>query len=163
MLMNKTVTMGKPILPSPSGQLSVEIRGVWWLLSREDRTKDGYQRIDPVLGADPLGILTYAVTHFAAQFMKKDRTENTADQVIHSGKNNTSAVGGYDAYFGMYEVNEQTGMVAHTLVGSITPSNTGVTVLRNLRVSDNKLFIQLETKTVEGEAITHTLLWKRIS
>jgi Lipocalin-like domain len=154
--------MAVQILSLPSGHLATSMRGVWWLLSREDYTKDGQQRIDPVLGADPTGIITYADTHFAAQFMKRDRSDNQANQLSFSGENNTSAVGGYDAYFGTYEVNEQTGKVSHTLIGSITPSNIGITVLRDLRAAEDQLIIQLETTTTGGEPITRTLTWKRI-
>ena len=155
--------MSSPILSSPSGKLASDMRGAWWLLSREDWTKDGQKKIDPVLGADSIGILTYASTHFAAQFMKRNRTDDTAGQTFKAGQNNTSAVGGYDAYFGTYEVNEETGKVSHTLIGSITPSNNGITVLRDLRVNDDTLMIRLETTTVDGEPIIRTLTWKRLS
>jgi len=155
--------MSATILSDPPGNLSSLIQGVWWLMSREDWTKDEQQRIDPILGADPVGILTYADTHFAAQFMKRDRIEGFTDQPVHTGQNNTIAVGGYDAYFGSYEVNEQTGKVVHTLIGSITPANIGITVSRDLRVHDDTLTIQLETTTHEGEPVTRTLVWKRIS
>ncbi|KAB1158100.1 lipocalin-like domain-containing protein [Flavobacterium luteum] len=155
--------MSSPTLTSPTKNLATAIRGVWWLLSREDWTNDNIKKIDPTLGAEPIGILTYALTHFAAQFMKRDRSDDVAPQVYHSGKNNTSATAGYDAYFGTYEVNEQTGQVAHVLIGSITPSNIGMTVLRNLRIKKNKLIIQLETTSTEGEPIIRTLVWKRIS
>lgn len=50
------------------------IEGLWWLLSREDYTLENELRIDPSLGANPLGILVYAKGNFAAQFMKRDRT-----------------------------------------------------------------------------------------
>lgn len=146
-----------------TGDLATAIQGVWWLLSREDYTKDGQHRIDPILGQDPLGILTYARTHFAAQFMKRDRTNNDTTQVVHSGQNNTIAVGGYDAYFGTYKVDEETGRVAHTLLGSITPSNIGITVLRELEVIGNQLTIRLDTTTPGAEPVTRTLTWKKIS
>jgi hypothetical protein len=155
--------MSAPTLPAPSGNLATTIQGIWWLQSREDWTKEGQRRIDPILGFDPIAILSYAKDHFAAQFMKRDRAENPPGQVVFSGQNNTSAVGGYDAYFGTFEVNEKTGKVSHTLVGSITPSNIGMTVSRDLRVIENTLMIQLETTTPEGEAIIRTLILKRIS
>jgi Lipocalin-like domain len=139
------------------------MQGTWWLQSREDWTKDGQRRIDPVLEPDPIGILSYAKNHFAAQFMKRNRTGDPAGQITYSGQNNTSAVGGYDAYFGTYDVNVKTGKVAHTLIGSITPLNMGMTVSRDLRVNDNNLMIQLETTTPVGEPITRTLIWTRIS
>ena len=155
--------MSAPTLPAPSNNLCTTIQGVWWLQSREDWTKEGQRRIDPILGSDPIAILSYAKDHFATQFMKRDRTENPTGQAVFSGQNNTSAVGGYDAYFGTFEVNEKTGKVSHTLIGSITPSNIGMTVSRDLRVIENTLMIQLETTTLEGEAIIRTLIWKRIS
>jgi len=155
--------MNTETLPVPSETLSAGIQGVWWLQTREDRTKDGQRRIDPVLGSDPVGILSYAKNHFAAQFMKRNRMGNNDNPVIHAGQNNTSAVGGYDAYFGTYEVNEKTGKVLHTLIGSITPSNIGITVSRDMRVNEHNLTIQLETTTPEGEPVIRTLTWKRIS
>jgi hypothetical protein len=60
-------------------------------------------------------------------------------------------------------VNEKTGKVLHTLIGSITPSNIGITVSRDMLVNENNLTIQLETTTPEGEPVIRTLTWKRIS
>ena len=143
--------------------LENKIQGTWWLLSREDHTKDGQNRIDPILGSDPIAILVYANNHFAAQFMKRDRNPESVAQPTSSRQNNTSAIGGYDAYFGTYRVNEGTNHVAHTLVGSINPSNIGMTVYRDLQVEGDKLIIQLDTTTQEGEPVARTLTWKRIS
>lgn len=151
----------KPIsLPKPSGNLAEQMKGVWILKSREDHTKDGHQRIDPILGADPTGILAYSGIHFTAQFMKRDRSDQPAVE-SHSGTNNTIAVGGYDAYFGTYEVNEETGRVNHTLTGSINEENIGLSVWRDMRVVENQLIIQLDTTTINGESVTRTLIWER--
>jgi lipocalin-like protein len=155
--------MSGPVLPNPSGKLSTDIQGVWWLVSREDWTFSGERRIDSVLGADPIGILAYAKNKFTAQFMKTDRTMDTANETFSAGQNNTTALSGYDAYFGSYSVDEDTGQVLHTIIGSILPGNVGLTVSRSLRADENKLIIQLETTSTQGEAITRTLTWKRIS
>ena len=153
----------KPIsIPEPSGNLTSEIKGLWLLESREDWTLDGQKRIDPTLGADPIGILAYANQYFTAQFMKRDRSDS-AEFVSYSGSNNTVAVDGYDAYFGTYAVDEKTGKVNHTLTGSINEKNIGISVWRDLRVIDNKLIIQLNTTTIEGEPIVRTLIWNRDS
>ncbi|MFZ4797519.1 MAG: lipocalin-like domain-containing protein [Bacteroidia bacterium] len=155
--------MSMLVLPKPSENLQYKMQGIWWLLSREDWTKVGEQKIDPVLGLSPIGHISYAKNHFAAQFMKRDRTETITTQISSTGSNNTNAVGGYDAYFGTYEVNEDSGKVAHTLIGSITPTNIGIIVSRDLRVIDEQLIIQLDTTTLEGVPITRTLIWKRIN
>jgi len=137
--------------------------GVWWLLSREDRARDGSVRIDPTLGPDAKGILTYANGRFAAQFMKRDRTTPTGAATVSSGQNNTVAVGGYDAYFGTYSVDRSTGEVLHRLEGALTPENVGIEVSRTLAVDGDTLVIQLQTTTLEGEPVTRTLTWERVA
>lgn len=124
---------------------------------------DGSVRIDPTLGSDAKGILTYANGRFAAQFMKRDRTDlpDTGDPSL--GKNNTGAVGGYDAYFGTYSVDDRTGDVLHCLEGALTAENVGMEVSRTLTVNGDSLVIQLETTTIEGESIVRTLTWKRVA
>jgi hypothetical protein len=149
-------------MTTSSNKLESEIQGTWWLLSREDDTKNGEKRIDPILGSDPIAILVYANDHFAAQFMKRERSATSIIHATSAGQNNTSAIGGYDAYFGTYQIDEETNLVAHTLVGSINAANVGMTVYRDLRLDGDKLIIKLDTTTPEGEAITRTLTWRRI-
>ncbi len=133
-----------------SGDFNHDFTGVWWLISREDRAADGSIRIDPTLGPDAKGILTYANGRFAAQFMKRDRSDVSDTGNPTLGKNNTGAVGGYDAYFGTYSVNEETGDVLHCLEGALTAENVGMEVSRTLAVNDDSLVIQLETKRLKA-------------
>ena len=142
--------------------LEQDIIGVWWLQSRVDTASDGSHRIDPTLGANPLGILTYAPGRFAAQFMKRDRTNNNSLRNNAQGENNTGAVGGYDAYFGTYEVDESSGSVLHRLEGALAPENVGIEVLRTLLVDNDQLEIKLDTTTAQGEPVSRTLTWQRI-
>ena len=146
-----------------SGDFSHDFTGIWWLLSREDRAADGSIRIDPTLGADAKGILTYGNGRFAAQFMKRNRSDISDISDPSLGKNNTGAVGGYDAYFGTYSVNEKTGDVLHCLEGALTAENVGMEVSRTLSVNGDSLVIQLETTTIEGEPVVRTLTWERVA
>lgn len=136
--------------------------GVWWLLSRNDQARDGSPREEPTLGSDALGILTYANGRFAAQFMKRDRRNVEYGGTLANGPNNTTAVGGYDAYFGTYRVDPSTGQVIHRLQGALNAANIGLEVARSLTVAGNKLEIRLDTSTLEGEPVTRTLIWQRI-
>lgn len=145
-----------------SNNLAQDLIGVWWLLSREDFAADGGRRIDPALGADPFGILTFAPGRFAAQFMKRDRSDNAGAETSVRGQNNTGAVGGYDAYFGTYEVIESSGEVLHRLEGALAPDNIGIEVSRKMQVDGDRLEIRLATTTAEGEPIARTLIWKRV-
>jgi hypothetical protein len=86
-------------LPPPSADLATRILGSWRLTSREDYDADGRRHIDPILGGDPLGFLTFAPGAFAAQFMKRERIASASVQATAAGANNTGAVNGYDAYF----------------------------------------------------------------
>ena len=99
---------------------------------------------------------------FRRLIQEKDRSLDSIMQATNAGQNNTTAIGGYDAYFGTYKIDEETNQVAHTLVASINPANIGMTVYRNLQVEGDKLIIKLDTTTQDGEAVTRTLTWKRI-
>ena len=147
------------------GSLATALVGTWELQSREDFTRAGERRIDPGLGADPIALLFFDRTgHFAAQFMKRDRTGQPAAAAEPAGlaPNNSRPQGGYDAYFGTYEVDEKTGLVATTLVGALTPANVGQIFHRGMTVEGDALTIRLETATTSGEPIVRTLRWKRV-
>jgi hypothetical protein len=143
--------------------LARDILGTWRLESRVDVNATGERRLDPGLGADPLGLLVYdAGGNFAAQFMRRDRSD-PASPATAGGANNTSAVGGYDAYFGTYEVDEANGTVTQTLLAALSPDNVGMVVTRRLEVDGDRLAIVLPTTRADGEQITRTLTWTRVS
>lgn len=151
-------------LPPPSPDLARALVGVWTLVSREDYDADSRRRIDPFLGSDPIGILTFSETRFAAQFMKRDRettaapppTAATPAAAARVGSNNSVAVGGYDAYFGTYRVDTTGGRIATLLEGALTPANVGQEFTRDVRVVGDRLILRLSTTTPEGIPITRT-------
>lgn len=71
------------------------------------------------------------------------------------------AVGGYDAYFGTYRVDEASGEVTQTLLGSLSPADVGKVLTRRMVVIDDRLTIELETTASDGRAIVRTLVWER--
>jgi len=154
--------MKKVSFPPVTANLAAAILGIWKLRSREDVDDMGQIRTDPLLGRDPLGLLCFGPSHFAAQFMKRDRShqENVGQPV--QAKNNTAAVNGYDAYFGTYSIDEIAGTLTTHLEGSISPANIGKIYIRNARVVDNELIIQLPTTAVDGTSVTRTNTFSRI-
>ena len=154
--------MKKTSLPPPSANLATAILGVWKLKSREDVDAAGQVHVDPFLGRDPLGILCFGPTHFAARFMKRDRSQQENVPLRVQTKNNTVAVNGYDAYFGTYTVDEIGGTLTTYLEGSISPENIGATYVRNVRVVHNELIIQLDTTALDGTAVMRTNTFSRI-
>jgi hypothetical protein len=151
-------------LPGKRGghTLASQLIGTWRLVSREDRTGAGERRIDPGLGADPVALVVFdAAGNFAAQFMKRDRSSVEVGVTTRAGSNNSSAVNGYDAYFGKYTVDEGTGSVMTTLEGSLSPEDVGSEFTREMHVDGDTLTIRLATTSADGEAVTRTLIWQR--
>lgn len=143
--------------------LSTRLRGSWELLSRIDRTGDGQERQEPSLGSDPIAFLVFdKAGRFAAQFMKRDRT-NVHDSRPAAARNNSVAVGGYDAYFGTYEVDEASGNVKTLLVAALSPQSVGQTFTRHMRVEGDILTLDLDTTTATGEPVRRTLNWRRVA
>lgn len=146
---------------SEGRDLAEAIFGTWDLIDRIDRAADGSTRDEPNLGTDPVAQLTYTKTRFAAQFMRRDRRAGMPE-VSASDGNNTTALGGYDAYFGTYSVGED-GAVVHRLLAALTPDNVGMEVTRFVTVDKDRLTIRLQTATAQGEPVTRTLTWRRLA
>src|SRR5262245_14375361 len=148
--------------PVPDSPLSTTLPGTWRLLSRVDVTTDGTPHPDPALGSDPVALLIYDRSgHFAAQFMKRDRTKLPQDGPPGAA-NNTQAQGGYDAYFGTYTVDDSTGVVTQRLEGALSNANVGVVLSRAMNVQDKTLVIELGTTGWDGTQVTRTLTWERV-
>jgi hypothetical protein len=143
--------------------LSADLMGTWWLESRVDVGPDGSRHPDPLLGEDPVALLVYDDTgHFAAQFMKRDRS-GRVETATAAGANNTLAQGGYDAYFGTYRVDDAAGEVTQELLGSLTAANVGMVLTRRMEVDGDRLVIALDTSAADGVAVTRTLTWRRLN
>ena len=141
--------------------LSQALIGTWRLVSREDRTASGERRIDPGLGADPIALLVYdRGGNFAAQFMKRDR-RSAPPATSSSAPNNSQTVGGYDAYFGSYTVDDAAGTVTQRLAGALSAENVGLVLTRSMQVSGDELVIHLDTASADGTPVVRTLRWTR--
>ncbi|MDY0873160.1 lipocalin-like domain-containing protein [Dongia rigui] len=143
-------------------RLSDTLPGTWRLLSRIDVTATGERRPEPMLGDDPEALLIYDRSgHFAAQFMRRDRSVELPD-VAAAGPNNSRAVGGYDAYFGSYVIDDATSSVTQTLIGALSRESVGMVLTRQMEVMGDSLTIRLETKSADGTPVTRTLTWERV-
>lgn len=70
-------------------------------------------------------------------------------------------MGGYDAYFFRYTVDDSAGTVIQRLVGALSAENVGMVLTRSMRVSGDELVIQLETASADGTPVVRTLRWSR--
>jgi len=143
--------------------LSQALVGTWRLTSRIDVTAAGERRIDPALGADPVALLYYDRDgHFAAQFMKRDRSGGADAPAAAGMPNNSRAQGGYDAYFGSYTVDDAAGTVTQRLEGALSRENVGQVLTRGMRVEGDSLTIRVETAAADGAALVRTLTFRRV-
>jgi hypothetical protein len=148
--------------PPNDRRLSETLPGAWRLDSRIDVDASGTRRPEPSLGEDPVALLIYdRAGHFAAQFMKRDRSVLAPDTAA-SGPNNSRAVGGYDAYFGGYTIDDAAGTVTQRLDAALSPEHVGATLTRAMRVEGDRLFIEIATAHADGVPVTRTLSWTRV-
>ena len=116
-----------------------------------------------MLGADPIALLIYDGNgHFAAQFMKRDRSQVVDPVATGATHNNSRAQGGYDAYFGTYTTDDEHSTVTQVLMGALSNDNVGQTLTREMSVVSEYLTIELQTVAVTGEPVTRTLKWRRV-
>jgi lipocalin-like protein len=143
--------------------LSASLPGTWQLLSRIDVvTATGQRKPEPSLGEDPVALLIYDRSgHFAAQFMRRDRSATVPDGPAVTA-NNSRARDGYDAYFGRYTVDDAAGTVTQQLLGALSRENVGAVLTRAMTVRDDRLTIELDTTAADGTPVTRTLTWRRV-
>ena len=143
--------------------LSSALTGTWELITRTTVTAGG-REIPPRFG-DAIALVIYdGHGNFSAQFMRKDRRagDPDAESDAPSATNNSRSVGGYDAYFGRYVVDDDTGSVTQTLTGSLSLENVGQVLTRRMSVANDELTIRVDTTTEDGEAAVLTLRWRRV-
>ena len=143
--------------------LSSALSGTWELITRTTITASG-REIPPSFG-DAIALVIYdGHGNFSAQFMKKDRQNTDPDPEPSSppAPNNSRSVGGYDAYFGRYVVDDARGTVTQTITGALSPENVGQVLTRRMSVESGQLTIRVDTATEDGEPAVLTLQWRRV-
>lgn len=113
-----------------------------------------------MLGSRPEALLIYdRAGNFAAQFMKRDRSATAPTPVAMQATNNSTAIGGYDAYFGSYTVDGD--LVTQRLVAALSAADVGKVVTREMHIEDGALVIRIELTAGDGVPVVRTLRWLR--
>ena len=150
------------VQPSAS-QTPAQLIGTWELVARSERDATGQIVPDSSLGADPVGLLIYDATgHVAVQLMKRRRSEVPCGVTAKAAANNLAQVGGYDAYFGRYEVNPATHTVTHHLEGALGPADVGRALTREYHLEGDTLTLQFRPGGPRDSHV-RTLVWHRVS
>jgi hypothetical protein len=75
-------------------------------------------------------------------------------------KTSSAATGGYDAYFGKYEVDTKAHTVTHHLVGAIALADIGKSLTRSYEFVGGELRLSFETSN-NGVPVRRTLRFRR--
>src|ERR1022692_2210050 len=92
------------------------------------------------LGSNPVSRLMYDdFGHMSVQLMKRDRSPGVENKDHDQNLNNSSAVNGYDAYFGNYQIDSDNHQITHFIIGSINQKDVGKKLIRNYSLSGDTL------------------------
>ena len=115
--------------------------------------------VDPVLGAQPRGRLSYdANGAMSLQMMREGRKTAITTPADARDKANPRVILGYDSYFGTYTVDERAGTVTHHVEASLFPEDLGQNWVRPFKLEGDTLTLSF---TSPADGVTRTLVFKR--
>ncbi len=128
--------------------------GAWKLLSFEETQPDG--SVTHPYGQDPIGLLMYdAGGRMAVQIMRRDRPALSSGDVQEANPDEIkSAVEGFTAFFGTYEIDEARKIVVHHVEGHLLPNSVGKDLKRSFEFSGDRLILR--------PTDTRRLIWERV-
>ena len=125
--------------------------GTWLLVSQHTQYPDG--RVVVTRGDAPRGVLMYdALGNMTVQLMRTDARAGDYTDLAQI----RTAMEGYHAYFGTWDVDEAAGVVRHHVIGAAYAPYRGTTQIRYFALDDERL-----TLRVEAETETRLLVWQR--
>jgi hypothetical protein len=128
--------------------------GAWRVVSVEDRQPDG--SLSYPYGEQPAGLLLYDETgRMSVQIMRRDRQYLSSDDWANvSAEEIKSAVEGFTAFFGTYEINEAEAIIIHRVEGHVLPNSVGKELKRRYEFSGNQLILK--------PSATRSVIWERV-
>jgi hypothetical protein len=133
--------------------------GTWILVSRVDKTENDSTLFEPSLGSDPIALLMYdSLGNVSVQIMKRNRQDSSVTKSAVIDQNNSTAMNGYDAYFGKYSIDFAKKQISHHIVATLDAKTLNKTVIRNFDFLNDTL--RLSFKTInQNFSVTRTLTW----
>ena len=153
----------RPLHTPPKAVQADDIRqrfiGTWRLVSTERRDFSDKRQPFAELGPNARGYLMYDTTgHMCASLMRPDRPK--WDNLIKpTDQERISAIDGFIAYCGTYEVDEVRHVMVHRPDVAWTPNYLGTTQERPYRFENGRLIYS--GKDMDRRAI-YTLVWERV-
>ncbi|MCM3588920.1 lipocalin-like domain-containing protein [Mesobacillus maritimus] len=142
--------------------LKEKVLGIWSLVSYEV-TDDHGNKTYP-MGEDATGFIMYHPEgYMSAQMMSPNRPKY-ASGALHIGTQEemAAAAGGYLAYAGPYEVDEENNVVTHHMSVSMNPTWLGDSQPRYVSLDGDLLEITSPPVIVDGKKQNTKLVWRRV-
>lgn len=134
--------------------------GTWRLVSTEATFKDGTKGPIPWLGPHGKAYLVYTPDrHMCVVLMNPERPMWSSSSTA-TEREAKSAVDGFYAYCGAFEVNDKEALVTHHAEIALTPNDVGEAWKRRFRFEGNRLILQ----PVEADPsfTSGSLTWERV-
>jgi hypothetical protein len=143
---------------SGMAQSEDQLVGTWGLVSASSVTRSG-ERNETPYGVGPVGLLTYTsdgrVTSLISYGERKPLSMNVTSQ------EQAEAFNTFLAYTGRYSIKED--KVIHHIEISSIQNYVGRDLVRNVRLSDNRLTLTTPPTMVNGKFQSIELTWVRLS
>lgn len=134
--------------------------GTWVLVSAKNRMTDGTERPYPELGTNGKGYLLYTADgHMCAQLMNTDRAA-WKDSSHPTNAEKITAIDGFSAYCGRYEVNEAERLIVHLPELAWSPNYIGTRQLRPYAFHEDELTFAGKV-TDEPGVESYSITWRR--
>ncbi len=137
--------------------------GVWALRASRSRTTDG-KAIASVWGEAPEGLLVYTPSgRMTVMVLRTDRLRFAGDDArTGSIEEIRSCFEGFNAYYGSFTVDEDRGIVQHTVDRDLIPNFDGDTLTRYFALDGDTLTLTTTPYVLCGEESVSDLVWQKL-
>ena len=140
---------------------AAKFAGAWRLVSTEQRLADGAKRPNPAYGPNGVGYLIYSDTNRMCAVLMDPSRPRWSSATAPSEQEVRSALNGFAAYCGTYEVNEEQGFVIHHVEIDKVPNMIGTDRKRYFAFSGDRLVLRPAPPLPNG-VVEYSLTWERI-
>lgn len=160
------IQVGAPSGPSsamPQASAAPPLIGTWRLVSVETIRPNG-EALTDWMGRRPTGLIVYLPSGvMAVQIMRDPRPVMAgADYDKATPVEKVSAIDGYYAYYGTYEVDATSQTVTHNVQASLRPDEVGIRYQRRFVLAGDRLTLTTPPSNESGEARFNRLVWERM-
>ena len=135
------------------------IIGTWRVVSVETIRPNG-EALTDWLGQHPTGTIVYLPSGYMAVQIMRDPRPIIAGAGYENAKpaEKVTAMDGYYAYYGTYEVDASSGTVVHNIQASLRPNEVGIRYQRRFELIGDRLTLTTTPSNQSGESRFNRLI-----